>query len=99
MRRSLIVTFFLALLAPMTATADSTAEREALARLAHELQLVEPLIDAAEAAADPEARRYRFQYEWLRDDLARVRLGIRASLTRPRREPRTFPALRGDYRR
>ena len=54
MRRSLIVTFFRALLAPMTATADSTAEREALARLAHELQLVEPLIDAAEAAADPE---------------------------------------------
>ncbi len=78
--------------------ADGDAEREALARLVHELETLQPLIDEANRAADPDAR-IRFQYDWLRRDLAIVRRGIEAHLEAPRAEPRPVPPLRGDYRR
>jgi RAQPRD family integrative conjugative element protein len=80
------------------AFADADAEREALARVVHELETLEPLIRTAESQANPDAR-VRFRYDWLRQDLARVRLGVREHIDAPRAEPRTFPPLRGDYRR
>ena len=57
------------------ARADAEGEREQLARLIHELQAVEPLLRAAESQADPDAR-VRFRYDWLRQDLERVRSGV-----------------------
>ena len=80
------------------AAADADAEREVLARIGHELQAVEPLIDQADSQANPDAR-IRFQYDWLRQDLERIRLGIQEHIDAPRAEPRSFPPLRGDYRR
>jgi len=80
------------------ARADVDAERETLARLTHEIEALEPLIRSAESQANPDAR-VRFRYDWLRQDLARVRLGIQEHIDAPRAEPRTFPPLRGDYRR
>ena len=80
------------------ALADPDGEREALARLTHEIEALEPLIRSAESQANPDAR-VRFRYDWLRHDLARVRLGIQEHIDAPRADPRTFPPLRGDYRR
>lgn len=80
------------------AMADADGERAALARIIHELQAIEPLITEAASQANPDAR-VRFQYEWLRQDLDRIRLGIQEHIDAPRSEPRTFPPLRGDYRR
>ncbi|MGB5465580.1 MAG: RAQPRD family integrative conjugative element protein [Sedimenticolaceae bacterium] len=80
------------------AMADADAEREALARLTHDIEALESLIRAAESQASPDAR-VRFHYDWLRQDLARVRLGIQEHIDAPRAEPRSFPPLRGDYRR
>lgn len=80
------------------AFADTDAEREALARLAHEIETLEPLVRQAESQAEPDAR-VRFRYDWLRQDLARVRQGIEEHLSAPRSEPRSFRPLRGDYRR
>ena len=80
------------------AAADADGERAALARITHELQAIRPLIDQAASQANPDAR-IRFQYEWLRQDIDRIRLGIQAHIDAPRSEPRTFPPLRGDYRR
>jgi len=80
------------------AFADADGELEALARIAHELEATEPLIAEAESHANPDAR-IRFQYDWLRQDIERIRLGIQEHLEAPRAEPRTFPPLRGDYRR
>ena len=80
------------------ASADADGEREALARIIHELQAVGPLIDQAASQANPDAR-IRFQYDWLRQDLDRIRLGIQTHIDAPRSEPRTFPPLSGDYRR
>ncbi len=86
----------LAIAAPAFAADDG--EREALARLAHEIELLEPLIAEAEMRADP-AARVRFRYDWLRQDLARVRRGILDHVEAPRAEPRRVAPLRGDYRR
>ncbi len=80
------------------AVADADAEREALARVAHELEALDPLIREAESQASPDAR-IRFRYDWLRQDLSRLRQGIQEHIDVPRSEPRTFPPLRGDYRR
>ena len=80
------------------ASADADGEREVLARIGHELQSIEPLIREAESQANPDSR-IRFRYDWLHQDLSRVRQGIQAHIDAPRAEPRNFPPLRGDYRR
>ncbi len=81
-----------------SALADPESERSALAKLIHEIDALTPLVESAEVRADPDAR-IRFQYAWLRQDLARVRQGIADHLNAPQSEPRRFPPLRGDYRR
>ena len=81
----------------VSVSADANAEREALARLIHEIEAFTPLIDTAEAQASPDAR-IRFRYDWLRQDLIGIRAGIQQHIDAPRVEPRTFPPLRGDYR-
>ena len=80
------------------ARADAAGEREQLARVIHELQAIEPLLRAAQSQANPDAR-VRFRYDWLRQDLQRLRLGIQEHINAPRTQPRSFPPLRGDYRR
>ena len=79
------------------AFADPDAEREALARLIHEIKALEPLIATAESQATPDAR-IRFRYDWLRQDLERIRAGVQEHIDAPRNEPRRVPPLRGDYR-
>ena len=79
------------------AFADPGAERESLARLIHEIESLSPLIATAQSQASPDAR-IRFRYDWLRQDLGRIRRGIQDHIDAPRSEPRTVPPLRGDYR-
>ena len=85
-------------LTSVTALADSDGERDVLARLIHELEALAPLIDAASVQAESDTR-IRFQYDWLRQDLTRIRTGIAEHINAPRAEPRKVPPLKGDYRR
>ena len=78
--------------------ADVGGEREVLARIIHELQAVESLIDKAQAQSE-EDTRIQFQYRWLREDLRLINSGIQSHINVPRAQPRSFPPLRGDYRR
>jgi len=94
----LIVGLLGAALPVQFAVADADGERAALARIIYELQAIDPLITEAASQANPDAR-VRFRYDWLRQDLDRIRLGIQEHIDAPRSEPRTFPPLRGDYRR
>ena len=95
----LLVSGLLATALPLHfAVADADGERESLARITHELEAIQPLITEAAMQANPDAR-IRFQYDWLRQDLNRIRLGIQTHVDTPRSEPRTFLPLRGDYRR
>jgi RAQPRD family integrative conjugative element protein len=80
------------------ALADDDGERAALARVIHEIDALKPLIAEAEAQANPDAR-VRFHYPWLKQDLEYIKLGIRKHIETPRSEPRSFPRLKGDYRR
>ena len=97
-RYILIVVLFGIMFPIHQAVADADGEREALARIIHELETLEPLIGEAASQANPDAR-IRFNYEWLRQDLNRIQLGLQEHIDAPRSEPRTFPPLRGDYRR
>lgn len=78
--------------------ADGGGEREALARLVHEIDALMPVVREAKMHADP-TTRIHFQYGWLKHDLERIKFGIREHLNAPRAEPRSFPPLKGDYRR
>ena len=80
------------------ANADADSEREVLARISHEIKALNPLISQAASQSNPDAR-IRFQYDWLRQDLDQIQRGIQEHIDTPRSEPRTFPPLRGDYRR
>ena len=97
MRKIIFLHVFVLGLASPLAFADADAERESLARIIHELELLEPLFAEAKAAADPDAR-IRFRYDWLKKDLERIRQGIQEHIDAPRTEPRTVALLRGDYR-
>ena len=95
----LLVSGLLATALPLHfAVADADGERESLARITHELEAIQPLITEAASQANPDAR-IRFQYDWLRQDLIKIQQGLQAHIDAPRSEPRTFPPLRGDYRR
>lgn len=84
---------------PFGAFADNgDGEREALARLLHEFNALMPLIDEAETKSDTSSR-IKFNYEWLRKDLAMIRHGVQEHISKPRAEPREFVPLKGDYRR
>ena len=92
-----IVIIALLLTCPFAASADSDAERTALAKIKHELEALKPLIDKAKTQADRDAR-VQFQYDWLTLDLDRIGLGIQEHLSAPSTQPRSFPPLKGDYR-
>jgi RAQPRD family integrative conjugative element protein len=98
MRKLLWVAIGLIGLQGPDASADADAERESLAQIIHELDRLKPLLDEAEAAADPDAR-IRFRYDWLIRDIEKIRAGIEEHIDAPRSEPRVVPPLRGDYRR
>lgn len=87
----------LLLFVPFVASADADAERTALAKIKHELEILKPLIAEAKAQSDKDAR-VMFQYDWLVLDLDRISLGIQEHLSAPSTQPRSFPPLTGDYR-
>lgn len=76
--------------------APSDTERADLARLIHELDTLKPLLAKAERDRNPDAR-VRFQYRWLRADLAKIKRGIHAYLDGTRDLPRSIKPLQGDY--
>ena len=100
MKRHLWLPSFLiiGLVVTPAAFANAAAEREALAEVIHELNALESLIKRAEANAEQDSR-IRFRYDWLRQDLKQIKDGIQSHIDSPRAQPRSFPPLRGDYRR
>ncbi|WP_241286792.1 RAQPRD family integrative conjugative element protein [Pseudomonas aeruginosa] len=80
------------------AVADDTPDREQLAALARQLDLIDRLAEHAAHTAPQQRARYHFDHARLRKDLQRVRAGIQDYLTPPRAQPRDPVELSGDYR-
>lgn len=87
----------LLMLAAGATRADADSEREALARIAQELQRLQVQVAQAAKSADTSAR-VKFRYDWLEKDLELVLRGVADHLDAPR-QPRPVPPLAGDYRR
>lgn len=95
---SLVVLLAVSLSALQPAIADDAPEREQLAALARQLDLIDRIAEHAASTAPQERARYHFDHARLRDDLQRVRAGIQDYLTPPRAQPRDSVELSGDYR-
>lgn len=80
-----------------TAQASNEAEKAVLVRVIHELDALNPLLQEANESALMDTR-IRLNYTWLRQDLERVKSGIKDYIEEPSTEPRSFPPLKGDYR-
>ncbi|MFU5616594.1 RAQPRD family integrative conjugative element protein [Pseudomonas aeruginosa] len=78
---------------------DNTAEREMLAAVTRQLELLDRLAERAATTAPQERARYHFDYPRLRDDLERMRTGVRDYLVPQRAQPRDPAPLAGDYTR
>lgn len=80
-----------------TVGASEDVEREELTRILHEIRYLEKSLIIARTRADEEAVT-TFDYDALADDLYYISEGISDHLNRIRREPRTLPAIDGEYR-
>jgi len=78
---------------------DNAAEREMLAAVTRQLELLDRLAEHAATTAPQERDRYHFDYARLRADLERVRTGVRDYLVPQRAQPRDPVPLAGDYTR
>ncbi|MHB1371424.1 MAG: integrative conjugative element protein, RAQPRD family [Pseudomonadaceae bacterium] len=79
------------------AFADDALEREQLAVLARQLDLVDRLAEHAASIAPQVRARYHFDYAQLRADLKRIRTGVQDYLVPQRAQPRDPVPLIGDY--
>lgn len=84
---------------PLTAHADTPAQRQELAAALRQLDALERFIaqSASRAPTAPD-ERYHFDYPRLLDDLARVRTGIQFHLSPSRAQPRDTTELSSHYR-
>jgi|GEM_PF-5687286 len=71
-------------------------ERRNLIAIARQLEQLHQLADAAQSAADPDAR-VKFNYTQLHRDLEQMQGAITRHLDRPSRTPRSIPPPTGDY--
>ncbi|MFU7488811.1 RAQPRD family integrative conjugative element protein [Pseudomonas aeruginosa] len=82
---------------PAPVLASEVIEREQLAALARQLDLIDRLAEHAANTAPQERARYHFDYARLRADLKRVRAGLQDYLVPQRAQPRDPVPLAGDY--
>ena len=88
----------LLLVTPSAFAADTASEHAQLAALVRQLDMLDRLAEHSERLPRQDASRYHFDYARLREDIERVRSGIRDYLTPQRAQPRDPTTLIGDYR-
>ncbi|EXL06495.1 hypothetical protein BG46_17230 [Brucella anthropi] len=91
----------LTLLLPMqpALSADDAMEREHLAAIVRQIDMLDRLARQSAAARPAQRSRYYFDYRRLDADLRRIRAGVTDYLAPPRAQPRDPAALDGQYRR
>lgn len=96
--RYLMVAMLFLFTAATPALADSERENVILGRLLGELETLRAMADQAQQHADA-GQRINFNYNALRADIHTLQLGIEQYRAGIRNQPRTIPAIVGDYRR
>ena len=96
---AVVLTVSFSALQPAAAADSLASEREHLAALARQLDLIDRLAEHAAHTAPQERARYHFDYAQLRADLERVRAGLQDYLVPQRAQPRDPVPLAGDYTR
>jgi RAQPRD family integrative conjugative element protein len=96
-RRTCVVALLAASGLQSAVAADSADQREQLAALERQLELVDRLAEHAADVSPQERARYHFDYARLREDLKRVRAGVQDYLVPQRAQPRDPVPLVGDY--
>ncbi len=97
MKKYLIILLFFFFFSSQLSAED--LERESLAKIIHVLESLDAYIEVAKANQNKDAV-YQNNYEWLRQDIATIKLGVDKMLNGSTSlQPRIFKALRGDYRR
>lgn len=82
-----------------TLAADTDYEHTQLAALVRQLDMLDRLAEHGASLPQRDDARYHFDYARLREDLERIRKGLRNYLTPQRAQPRDPVNLLGDYRR
>lgn len=77
---------------------DGANEQAQLAALIRQLDMIDRLTEHSANLPHPHGNRYHFDYTRLREDIERVRQGIRDYLVPQRAQPRDPVELLGDYR-
>ena len=77
---------------------DGATEHVQLAGLIRQLDMIDRLAEHSASLPHPDGNRYHFDYARLREDIERVRQGIRGYLVPQRAQPRDPVDLLGDYR-
>lgn len=100
LRRTLAATLLAGpLLAQPAMADDGSREREHLAAVVRQIDLIDRLARQAATASPRTRSRYHFDYRRFNADLQRLRHGVNDYLSPPRAQPRNSSALSGDYRR
>lgn len=79
--------------------ADDTREREHLAAIVRQIDMLDRLARQSASAVPAQRSRYYFDYRRLDADIKRIRAGVTDYLNPPRAQPRNPAALDGQYRR
>ena len=88
---------FISIFLATTAHAVTDQERAVLQRLHAELSTITTIVEEAEQSVNQQDRR-QVDYAQLRADLQRIEEGVGDILNNQRREPRSLPAISGEYR-
>lgn len=88
-----------ALLAQPVMADDGSREREHLAAVVRQIDLIDRLARQSAVASPRTRSRYHFDYRRFNADLQRLRHGVNDYLAPPRAQPRDPSALTGEYRR
>lgn len=78
--------------------ADDNREREYLAAIVRQIDMLDRLAGQSAAAAPSQRSRYHFDYRRLDADIRRIRAGVTDYLNPPRAQPRDPRELFGQYR-
>lgn len=79
--------------------ADDSREREHLAAIVRQIDMLDRLARQSWAARPAQRSRYYFDYHRFDADIRRIRSGLTDYLNPPRAQPRDPAALDGQYRR